>query len=111
MAEADPYQAWLDDFKRELDALATKPPAPSREAGRNAQAAFSAWWQSELDSPAATTPAAKEPAAPPSLGLADRLDALAQEKASLKSELELAGQENDRLRQHQEESRAVQEIL
>jgi chromosome segregation ATPase len=111
MAEADPYQAWLDDFKREIDALAAKPQAPSRAAGRSAQAAFSSWWQSELDSPAAAAPAHQEPAAPPSLGLADRLDALAQEKASLKSELGLAGQENDRLRQRQEESRAVQAEL
>ena len=107
MADADPYQAWLDDFKREIDALAAKPPAPSRTAGRSAQAAFSSWWQSELDSPVAAAP----PVASPGPGFVDRLEAMAQEKASLKSELGLARQENGLLRQRQEESRAAREEL
>jgi|GEM_PF-5769958 len=111
MAEADPYQAWLDDFKREIDALAAKSPAPSREAGRSAQAAFSSWWQSELESPAAAAPPAAGPAAPSSLGLTDRLEALAQEKASLKSELEVAKRESGQLRQRQEESQEAREEL
>ncbi|MCX5794065.1 MAG: hypothetical protein NTY77_01045 [Elusimicrobia bacterium] len=109
MAEADPYQVWLDDYKREIDALAAKPLAPSREAGRRAQAAFSSWWQSELGSPAA--PPIAEPAAPPGPGSFDRFEAMAQEKASLKSELGLARQENGQLRQRQEESRAAREEL
>jgi len=51
MTDADPYQAWLDDFKREIDALTAKPPAPGpAAAGRSAQAAFSSWWQSEIES-------------------------------------------------------------
>jgi DNA repair exonuclease SbcCD ATPase subunit len=111
MAETDPYQAWLDEFKREIDTLAAKPPTNSREAGRSAQAAFSSWCQSELGSPAVESAAAKGPVVLPALGLAARLEALTQEKASLQSELELARQQYSQLRQHQEESRAAREEL
>jgi predicted nucleic acid-binding Zn-ribbon protein len=111
MTEVDPYQAWLDDFKREIDALAAKPLAPSREAGRNAQAAFSTWWQSELEPVSTESPSAKEP--PPSAGqnLASRLEALAQERSSLKAELALAKQENGQLREALGESRTGRQEL
>jgi chromosome segregation ATPase len=111
MADPDPYKAWLDDFKREIDALAAEPQEPSQEAGRQAQAAFADWWKSELgpsSQPAAPTP---EAAAPPPGGTAGRLETMAQDKASLKSELALARQENAGLRQRLEESKAAQAEL
>jgi chromosome segregation ATPase len=112
MADPDPYKAWLDDFKREIDALAAQPLEPSHEAGRQAQAAFADWWKSELGPSAPpAAPAAPDQAAPPAGGTAGRLEALAQDKSALKSELALARQENAGLRQRLEESKAAKAEL
>lgn len=107
MAEPDPHKAWLDDFKREIEALAAQPQAPSQEAGRQAQEAFADWWKSELGP--SSQPAA--PAPEPPAGAAGRLEALSQEKAALKTELALARQENASLRQRLEELKAAQAEL
>lgn len=86
MLEADPYQAWLDDFRREVDA---------QLAGKEAQPQ-----PSTLQPEPAPAPPT-EAAAPQPTEWIDPMDRLADENARLQEELKKLRLENAQLRERQ----------
>ncbi len=84
MPEEDPCQSWLEEFRKEVDAVLGAPGA-SLPVASKAQADFSAWWDNADQEPrAADSPS-------------DR-DAFARQKAGWEAELKKKQQENDQLR-------------
>ncbi len=106
MPEQDPYQDWLEEFKKEVDSAVGKPQAASA-AARSANEAFETWWKAEQEPLLSGAPRRFEegPAAPAGgeLGadLASRLQKLAEEKAALEHDLSRLARENAELKERQ----------
>ncbi|HAM34984.1 MAG TPA: hypothetical protein DEB40_12030 [Elusimicrobia bacterium] len=116
MPEEDPYKAWLDDFRREVESLAAHPIEPGEQSGRQAQASFASWWKSEQESilepeprfdDAGSASGGTEDQTVSARDLADRLERVVQEKAALESQLARQKEESALLRQRQGSFRGI----
>ncbi|MEK7859045.1 MAG: hypothetical protein AAB320_07880 [Elusimicrobiota bacterium] len=118
MAEQEPFDAWLSDFKKEVDSSVGTASPSVAQAARDANAAFDNWWKSEHEAPgtdkapsrfldeAAPVAPAPVPAAEEMSALAERLQAVVEQKAALEHLVSKLSKENSELRQNQMDAQA-----
>lgn len=49
VAEGDPFQRWLDDYRQGVDETLSRSETPRSPLARDAQEAFQTWWRAEQD--------------------------------------------------------------
>jgi predicted RNase H-like nuclease (RuvC/YqgF family) len=94
MPEKDPCKNWLEEFRKEVDAV-LGPHGEPLPAVAKAQADFSAWWESNLHS------CDHEKPQPPHPDRRAEIAELVRQRTALEGELARVKQENSRLRRSQ----------